>query len=61
MFYSGVSHSMFGEMKTIEQENVSSSKTSSSALNSRGNSNFRDEDIDDDFDTVIRFNSGPPK
>ncbi|XP_042862770.1 ADP-ribosylation factor GTPase-activating protein 2-like isoform X5 [Penaeus japonicus] len=53
---SGASHSMFGEMKTIEQETPVGAKSSRS-----NNNNFRDDDIEEDFETIIRFSSGPPK
>ena len=57
---------MFSEMKTIEQINPSTrSIPSDSLFNTTGlrvGPDFRERDIDDDdFDTVIRFNSGPPK
>ncbi|KAK7066176.1 ADP-ribosylation factor GTPase-activating protein 2 [Halocaridina rubra] len=58
----GASHSMFGEMKTIDQETPLSSN--SNRLNNNINKNsssFRDDDIEDDFETIIRFSSGPPK
>ncbi|XP_045132738.1 ADP-ribosylation factor GTPase-activating protein 2-like isoform X2 [Portunus trituberculatus] len=58
---SGASHSMFGEMKTISQETPSSLKSNTSSLGNNNSSSFRDEDIDDDFETIIRFSSGPPK
>ncbi|KAK8398042.1 hypothetical protein O3P69_003741 [Scylla paramamosain] len=58
---SGASHSMFGEMKTISQETPSSMKSNTSSLGNNNSSSFRDEDIDDDFETIIRFSSGPPK
>ncbi|XP_027224953.1 ADP-ribosylation factor GTPase-activating protein 2 isoform X7 [Penaeus vannamei] len=53
---SGASHSMFGEMKTIEQETPVGAKS-----NRSNNNNFRDDDIEEDFETIIRFSSGPPK
>ncbi|XP_047474418.1 ADP-ribosylation factor GTPase-activating protein 2-like isoform X4 [Penaeus chinensis] len=53
---SGASHSMFGEMKTIEQETPVGAKP-----NRSNNNNFRDDDIEEDFETIIRFSSGPPK
>ncbi|KAG0720326.1 ADP-ribosylation factor GTPase-activating protein 2 [Chionoecetes opilio] len=55
---SGASHSMFGEMKTISQE---SPKAPSSSLGNNNTTSFRDEEIEDDFETIIRFSSGPPK
>lgn len=58
LFPSGASHSMFGEMKTITQETPSSVKPSNLGNN---NSTYRDEDIDDEFERIIRFSSGPPK
>lgn len=54
--FSGASHSMFGEMKTIEQETPVGAKS-----NRSNNNNFRDDDIEEDFETIIRFSSGPPK
>ncbi|XP_045606771.1 ADP-ribosylation factor GTPase-activating protein 2 isoform X2 [Procambarus clarkii] len=57
---SGASHSMFGEMKTIEQETPLDVKANRSN-NNNNNSNFRDEEIEEDFETIIRFASGPPK
>ncbi|XP_066965003.1 ADP-ribosylation factor GTPase-activating protein 2 isoform X9 [Macrobrachium rosenbergii] len=56
---SGASHSMFGEMKTIDQEKPLS--TSSRNNNNNSKNTFRDDDIDEDFETIIRFSSGPPK
>ncbi|XP_050721378.1 ADP-ribosylation factor GTPase-activating protein 2-like isoform X2 [Eriocheir sinensis] len=56
---SGASHSMFGEMKTINQESPSGVK--SSTLGNNNTTSFRDEEIEDDFETIIRFSSGPPK
>lgn len=47
---------MFGEMKTIEQETPVGAKS-----NRSNNNNFRDDDIEEDFETIIRFSSGPPK
>ncbi|XP_071532926.1 ADP-ribosylation factor GTPase-activating protein 2 isoform X7 [Panulirus ornatus] len=58
---SGACHSMFGEMKTIEQETPVGVKSSSRGSSNNSNSNFRDEEIEDDFETIIRFSSGPPK
>lgn len=52
---------MFGEMKTIEQETPHGVKPSSRGSSNNGNSSFRDEEIEDDFETIIRFSSGPPK
>ncbi|XP_042213209.1 ADP-ribosylation factor GTPase-activating protein 2-like isoform X2 [Homarus americanus] len=57
---SGASHSMFGEMKTIKQEAPLGAK-SNRGNNNNNNTSFRDEDIEDDFETIIRFPSGPPK
>ncbi|XP_068238045.1 ADP-ribosylation factor GTPase-activating protein 2 isoform X3 [Palaemon carinicauda] len=56
---SGASHSMFGEMKTIDQEKPLS--TNSRNNNNNTKNTFRDDDIEDDFETIIRFSSGPPK
>ncbi|CAL4071532.1 unnamed protein product, partial [Meganyctiphanes norvegica] len=56
---SGVSHSLFGEMKTIDQESPNNNNKRSGG--NGGGSSFRDEEIEDDFETVIRFSSGPPK
>lgn len=55
----GASHSMFGEMKTIEQETPLEVKSNRGSNNN--NSSFRDEEIEEDFETIIRFSSGPPK
>lgn len=51
---------MFGEMKIIDQETPVGAK-SSSRNNNNNNNNFRDEEIEEDFETIIRFSSGPPK
>lgn len=59
---SGVSHSLFGDMQTIEQEAPNSNNNKrNGGSNNNSNNNFRDEEIEDDFETVIRFSSGPPK
>ena len=51
----GVSHSLFGEMKSIEQERPRNSASSTPFTS------HRSPDIEDEFDTIIRFNTGPPK
>ncbi|KAL7640295.1 UNVERIFIED_CONTAM: hypothetical protein RMT77_009709 [Armadillidium vulgare] len=56
---SGVSHSMFGEMKTIEQE--SPLNRSNSFGSNSGGPGFKSTDIEDESFTVIRFPTGPPK
>ncbi|KAK3883160.1 hypothetical protein Pcinc_012493 [Petrolisthes cinctipes] len=58
---SGASHSMFGEMRTIEQETPKSSNNNNSNISNNNNNTFRDDDIEEDFETIIRFSSGPPK
>lgn len=59
---SGASHSMWGEMKTIDQETPLASNSSRlNNNNSKNSSSFRDDDIEEDFETIIKFSSGPPK
>ena len=57
---------MFGDMKVIEQEKPASRSIRDYDDYNRDRPNLsaslhRATDIDDDFDTIIRFSTGPPK
>ena len=56
--FRGVSHSALSTMEVIEQETPDSGHKSSF---DRYSSRNRDNDMDDDFEMIGGFSSGPPK
>ena len=62
VLYRGVSHSALSTMQVIEQvapEHSGSNKSGYDRYSGRGRN--RDNDMDDDFEMIGNFSSGPPK
>ena len=55
----GISHSVLSDMQTISQDSPKSTQSSSSSFDRFGSRSRRD--IDDDFEIIGGFSSGPPK